>query len=164
MIDHLLGRPSSNWKRTQASRLLIRDTVQQSDGIARQVFFVLFFWLWQLRHKRRNGPVLLRKLGKPLCRCKASSGLIATNAIHISQIHSLATSHRDADLCLCAAQCSCHLWFRMLVQRATQGIADICATPAPEPLARMYTRNYYRATWLVTALVGRAPNMLPTFS
>ncbi|KAF8577110.1 alpha/beta-hydrolase [Ramaria rubella] len=47
MIDHLLGRPSVSWKRSQ-------------------VFLVIFFWIWRLRSGNAEGPKLfwLRRISR----------------------------------------------------------------------------------------------------
>ncbi|KAF8518785.1 Alpha/Beta hydrolase protein [Gautieria morchelliformis] len=47
MIDHILGRPSLSWKRTQ-------------------VFLVIFFWLWRVRRGGAEGPKLfwIRRLNR----------------------------------------------------------------------------------------------------
>ncbi|EIN11887.1 alpha/beta-hydrolase [Punctularia strigosozonata HHB-11173 SS5] len=51
MIDHLLGRPSLSWKRTQ-------------------VFFVIFFWVWRITYGNPGGPrvLWLRRLNRTLQR------------------------------------------------------------------------------------------------
>lgn len=47
MIDHLLGRPSVSWKRTQ-------------------VILVLLFWAWRLKSGDPRGPTGLKRLNDPL--------------------------------------------------------------------------------------------------
>lgn len=55
MIDHLIGRPSPSWKRTQVSAPLL----QSASTHASQVFLVIFFWLWRIVYGNPGGPRLL---------------------------------------------------------------------------------------------------------
>ncbi|CAH7689376.1 Alpha/Beta hydrolase protein [Phakopsora pachyrhizi] len=99
MIDHLMGRPSPSWRRTQ-------------------VIIFLLFWLWKLRSGDPRGPVGFKRLNDRFRRY--TPWQIA--AAILTCLYGL----RHWDIIL--------------------GLA------APEPLARLYSRGFYRATWINTAL------------
>ncbi|KAG8764080.1 hypothetical protein FRC12_008291, partial [Ceratobasidium sp. 428] len=109
MIDHILGRPSPSWKRTQ-------------------VFLVLFFWTWRLARGNRDGPRVLwiRRFNRLLARFTPWQIIVGV----LSTLY--AARHLDS----------------------------IIGLGSPEPLARLYSRSYYRATWLATGLdAGHATAM-----
>ncbi|KAA1118886.1 hypothetical protein PGT21_009512 [Puccinia graminis f. sp. tritici] len=99
MIDHLLGRPSPSWRRTQ-------------------VILVLLFWAWRLRSGDPGGPAGVKQLNNRFK--KFSPWQISVTLL----------------TCLYGIR---H-WDTLV------GLA------APEPLARLYSRGFYRATWINTAL------------
>ncbi|GAA97362.1 uncharacterized protein L969DRAFT_87298 [Mixia osmundae IAM 14324] len=100
MIDHLLGRPSTNWRRTQ-------------------VFVVIGFWSWYLKTRDGRGPPLplVRRLNALLDRFTPWQIIIG--------ILTFVYSFRHFD--------------------------DLLGLSAPEPLAKLYSRKFYRATWIATA-------------
>ncbi|CAE7078876.1 unnamed protein product [Rhizoctonia solani] len=109
MIDHILGRPSPSWKRTQ-------------------VFLVLLFWILRLLRGNRDGPRILyiRRLNRLLARFTPWQIIVTT----LSTLY--ACRHLDS----------------------------IIGLGSPEPLARLYSRSYYRATWITTGLdAGHATAM-----
>ncbi|CAE6518040.1 unnamed protein product [Rhizoctonia solani] len=109
MIDHIVGRPSPSWKRTQ-------------------VFLVLLFWILRLLRGSRDGPRILyiRRLNRLLSRFTPWQIIVAT----LSTLY--AGRHLDS----------------------------IIGLGSPEPLARLYSRSYYRATWITTGLdAGHATAM-----
>ncbi|EJU04386.1 alpha/beta-hydrolase [Dacryopinax primogenitus] len=111
MIDHLLGRPSDAWKRTQ-------------------VFIVLSFWISVLLQGNRGGPRFLwiRRFNRLLQK------LFTPWQIIVGAFTGLyAVRHFDA----------------------------IVGLAAPEPLARMYSRAYYRATWIATSLDAGFATAIP---
>ncbi|WAR53364.1 hypothetical protein PtB15_2B795 [Puccinia triticina] len=99
MIDHLLGRPSPSWRRTQ-------------------VILVLLFWAWRLRSGDPGGP----------------AGVKALN----SRFKRFTPWQISVTLLTCLY--GIRHWDTLV------GLA------APEPLARLYSRGFYRATWINTAL------------
>lgn len=76
MIDHIVGRPSAPWKRTQVSpssnfhygASLTYSFTSSTFPLSFQVFLVLFFWIYQLVFGSRTGPRLLwiRKVNRIL--------------------------------------------------------------------------------------------------
>lgn len=99
MLDHLLGKPSSNWKRSQ-------------------VLLLTFISLYYLRKYPAEGPRRLRKWNTRLERYRPWQIIMGT----LTFVYAL----KNAFLLL--------------------------GLNAPEPLARLYSRSYYRATWIVTAM------------
>ncbi|PVG00364.1 alpha/beta-hydrolase [Serendipita vermifera] len=101
MIDHLLGRPSVSWKRTQ-------------------VFLVLFFWGGIISNgpSSPGGPRILAKLNRYLKRFSPWQIILST----------------------------------LTIVYGTRNLDSILGLSAPEPLARLYSRSYYRATWVNVAL------------
>lgn len=99
MIDHLLGRPSVSWKRTQ-------------------VILVLLFWAWRLKAGDPRGPTGLKRYNDILKRFTPWQVTVA--------LFTCLYGIRHWDILV--------------------GLA------APEPLARLYSRGFYRATWINTAL------------
>ncbi|KAJ2999234.1 hypothetical protein HDV02_003328 [Globomyces sp. JEL0801] len=98
MLDHILGRPSSAWKRGE-------------------VIFTTLVAYYILKNKHRP-PNILRTLNKRFSRYPAWKIILGT----------LTISHVLKNSFLL-------LWLN-----------------APEPLAKMYTRNFFRATWLMCAM------------
>ncbi|KAG9291537.1 hypothetical protein G9A89_021956 [Geosiphon pyriformis] len=99
MIDHLLGRPSSTWKRAQ-------------------VIIVALSWFFYLYKSDRRGPRFFHNWNKKLSRYSPFQLIAGTLAL----LYILKNADRLVGL------------------------------GSPEPLARLYSRNYYRATWILTAL------------
>lgn len=66
MIDHIFGRPSPSWKRTQVGVQLVRLFDASLPNC--QVLFVLTFWIWRLAYGREVPPRLLwlRKMNRTL--------------------------------------------------------------------------------------------------
>ncbi|KIM26905.1 hypothetical protein M408DRAFT_16757 [Serendipita vermifera MAFF 305830] len=102
MIDHLLGRPSVSWKRTQ-------------------VFLLLFFWAGVISNGPNN-PILLAKVNKFLSRSLERYSPWKVIASTLTIIY------------------------------GARNLDNILGLSAPEPLARLYSRSYYRATWISVAL------------
>ncbi|KAL8993575.1 MAG: hypothetical protein Q9169_006243 [Polycauliona sp. 2 TL-2023] len=100
MIDHVLGRPSVQFRKIQ-------------------VFAVVSFWSLYLLRGNKNGPPLLRNLSARL-----SKRLSAWQTLVITL-----------------------LWLYI-----SRNFAKIVGLESPEPLANLYTRSYFRATWITTAL------------
>ncbi|EGG06792.1 hormone-sensitive lipase [Melampsora larici-populina 98AG31] len=99
MIDHLLGRPSASWKRTQ-------------------VALVLLFWAWRLRAGNPRGPPGLQHFNERLKRFTPWQIILTALTTLYGVRH----------------------WDTLL------------GLQAPEPLARLYSRGFYRASWINTAL------------
>ncbi|BFZ54670.1 hypothetical protein PYCC9005_001707 [Savitreella phatthalungensis] len=100
MLDHILGRPSTSWRKTQ-------------------VIATALFWIVYARKTDPDGPPLIRKYSKRLAKWLTPWQLIII-VLNLTYI----VRHFDAVI----------------------GLA------APEPLAHMYSANFYRATWFATAL------------
>jgi acetyl esterase/lipase len=100
MIDHVLGRPSVQFRKIQ-------------------VLAVVSFWSLYLHRGHRHGPPLLRRL----------SSLV---------------SHRLT------------VWQTVLVTLlylyVARNFGKLVGLECPEPLASLYSRSYFRATWVTTAL------------
>ncbi|KZT58886.1 alpha/beta-hydrolase [Calocera cornea HHB12733] len=122
MIDHLLGRPSGAWKRTQARPAHPPSSPSRSHPRRLpQVFLVLGFWLSVLVQGNSGGPRFL----------------------WIRQINRLLRKFFTPWQIIVAA-------FTALY--AVRHFDVVVGLAAPEPLARMYSRTYYRATWIATSL------------
>ncbi|KAK5120225.1 hypothetical protein LTR85_006431 [Meristemomyces frigidus] len=100
MIDHVLGRPSTRFRKYQ-------------------VFIVVFLWSAYLYKGDRHGPKPLRKISQYLSK-------------------RLTTWHTLVVFCL-----------SLYVSR---NFGRVVGLESPEPLANLYTRSYFRATWVTTAL------------
>ncbi|EXJ79555.1 hypothetical protein A1O3_07834 [Capronia epimyces CBS 606.96] len=100
MIDHVLGRPSSQFRKVQ-------------------VFAVVSFWSLYLLRGDRHGPPGVRRLSERLSR--------------------RLTPWRSVVLTL--------LWLYIC-----RNFAKLVGLESPEPLANLYSRAYFRATWVTTAL------------
>ncbi|KAJ7091212.1 Alpha/Beta hydrolase protein [Mycena epipterygia] len=101
MIDHIFGRPSPYWKRTQ-------------------VFLIIFFWLWRILRGNPNGP--------PLLWIKAVNRRLK----HFTPWQLVAST--------------------LTAVYVVRNFDKILGLQSPEPLARLYSPSYYRATWLATGL------------
>ncbi|ETI28724.1 hypothetical protein G647_01175 [Cladophialophora carrionii CBS 160.54] len=101
MIDHVLGRPSSQFRKYQ-------------------VVAVVSFWsLYLLSRGDKHGPPVLRTLSQRLAK--------------------RLTPWRSVVLTF--------LWLYMC-----RNFAKIVGLESPEPLANLYSRAFFRATWVTTAL------------
>ncbi|KAG2207143.1 hypothetical protein INT47_012196 [Mucor saturninus] len=100
MLDHLVGRPSVNWKRTQV------------------LLTLLFGWHFLVNGKTRQLPTLLQTLNKKIV--GGSPWRIALAS-----------------------------W---MFYYLSENILLLVGLNAPDPLARLYKRSFYRATWILTAL------------
>ncbi|WVQ71557.1 hypothetical protein IAR50_001096 [Cryptococcus sp. DSM 104548] len=146
MIDHILGRPSPTLRRTQ-------------------IWLILFFWTWRL-YKGDGAP---RPPGR-----RAASVLVPGS----SRIRGgIGEKVRDR----AARSWIWKLWVELLGRRlvtfmgkvndrlriftpyqlilatltvvyAVRHMDDLLGISAPEPLAKLYSRSYYRATYVNTAL------------
>ncbi|ORZ23489.1 Alpha/Beta hydrolase protein [Absidia repens] len=100
MLDHLVGKPSANWKRTQ---VLLTLTVG---------------WWVVSKGDTKRLPKLLQRMDK---------SIVGTAPWKITV----------------AAWTAYYL---------LQNLFHLVGLNAPEPLARLYKRSFYRATWILTAL------------
>ncbi|KAI7599742.1 hypothetical protein KC343_g15915, partial [Hortaea werneckii] len=100
MIDHVLGRPSTRFRKYQ-------------------VFTVVLLWSLYLYRGDRHGPKPLRGLSQYL-----SKRLTTWRSIVVF----------------------CLTWY------VSRNFARVVGLESPEPLANLYTRSYFRATWVTTAL------------
>ncbi|TKX25103.1 alpha/beta hydrolase fold-containing protein 9 [Elsinoe australis] len=100
MIDHVLGRPSVKFRKTQ-------------------VFLVVAFWGTYLSYGHRHGPPLFRRLSR-----RVSTRLTAWQTLVLT----------------------------LLYLYVTRNFGKLVGLECPEPLANLYTRSYFRATWVTTAL------------
>ncbi|KAI9791846.1 MAG: hypothetical protein M1816_003391 [Peltula sp. TS41687] len=100
MIDHVLGRPSVQFRKIQ-------------------VLAVVSFWSLYLYRGKKHGPPVLRSLSRRLTvRLTAWQQLVITL-----------------------------LWLYV-----ARNFGKLIGLECPEPLANLYTRSYFRATWFTTAL------------
>ncbi|KAF6230511.1 hypothetical protein HO133_004855 [Letharia lupina] len=100
MIDHVLGRPSVQFRKIQ-------------------VFSVVSFWSLYLLRGNHHGPPILRRLSAYL-----SKRLTSWQTVVITLLY----------LYIC------------------RNFAKLFGLESPEPLANLYSRSYFRATWITTAL------------
>ncbi|KAF4550154.1 Hypothetical protein D9617_18g033450 [Elsinoe fawcettii] len=100
MIDHVLGRPSVKFRKTQ-------------------VFLVVAFWGAYLGFGHRHGPPLFRRLSR-----RISTRMTAWQTLVLT----------------------------LLYLYVTRNFGKLVGLECPEPLANLYTRSYFRATWVTTAL------------
>ncbi|KAF2803529.1 alpha/beta-hydrolase [Mytilinidion resinicola] len=100
MIDHVLGRPSVQFRKIQ-------------------VLAVVSFWSVYLYKGDRNGPPFLRRLSSLL-----SARLTTWQTLVITL-----------------------LWLYI-----SRNFGKLVGLECPEPLANLYSRSYFRATWVTTAL------------
>ncbi|KAF2724163.1 alpha/beta-hydrolase, partial [Polychaeton citri CBS 116435] len=99
-IDHVLGRPSTRFRKYQ-------------------VFTVVLLWSLYLWRGDRHGPPKLRKLSTFF-----SKRLTAWQTLVVT----------------------------LLYLYVSKNLGRIVGLESPEPLANLYTRSYFRATWITTAL------------
>ncbi|KAJ5925047.1 hypothetical protein N7454_007686 [Penicillium verhagenii] len=100
MIDHVLGRPSTRFRKYQ-------------------VFAVVSFWSLYLLRGNKHGPPLLRTISARFA-------------------NKLTTWQTTTIIFLC-----------LYVSR---NFAKIVGLECPEPLANLYSRSFFRATWITTGL------------
>ncbi|KAJ5923879.1 hypothetical protein N7466_008066 [Penicillium verhagenii] len=100
MIDHVLGRPSTRFRKFQ-------------------VFAVVSFWSLYLLRGNKHGPPLLRTISARFA-------------------NKLTTWQTTTIIFLC-----------LYVSR---NFAKIVGLECPEPLANLYSRSFFRATWITTGL------------
>ncbi|EPS28297.1 hypothetical protein PDE_03243 [Penicillium oxalicum 114-2] len=100
MIDHVLGRPSTRFRKIQ-------------------VFAVVSFWSLYLLKADKHGPPLVRSVSSRL------SGKL--------------TSWQTTVIIF--------LWLYV-----SRNFAKIVGLECPEPLANLYSRSFFRATWITTGL------------
>ncbi|KAI9804649.1 MAG: hypothetical protein M1833_006724 [Piccolia ochrophora] len=100
MIDHVLGRPSVQFRKIQ-------------------VFAVVSFWSLYLFRGNKHGPPGLNKLSNAL-----TSRLTAWQQLVVTL-----------------------LWLYV-----ARNFGKLVGLECPEPLANLYSRSYFRATWVTTAL------------
>ncbi|KAA8895420.1 Alpha/Beta hydrolase protein [Sphaerosporella brunnea] len=102
MIDHVLGRPSLQFRKYQ-------------------VLSVLLFWsLYLLRGNKHGPPVpLLRRLSKFFSKRVTPFQTVTLTLLYLY---------------------------------VSRNFAKLFNLESPEPLANLYTRSYFRATWIMTAL------------
>ncbi|ODO03459.1 hormone-sensitive lipase [Cryptococcus wingfieldii CBS 7118] len=146
MIDQILGRPSPTLRRSQ-------------------IWLILFFWVWRL-YKGDGAP-------RPLGRNPASAFIPGSSRV------SGGIGERVRDRA--AKSWLWKLWVELLGRRlvtwmgkvndrlriftpyqlilatltvvyAVRHVDDLLGISAPEPLAKLYSRSYYRATYVNTAL------------
>jgi len=100
MIDHVLGRPSVQFRKIQ-------------------VLAVVSFWSFYLYRGDRHGPPMLRRASRLLSR-----RLTVWQAVLVT----------------------------LLYLYIARNFGKLVGLECPEPLANLYTRSYFRATWVTTAL------------
>ncbi|CAG8978290.1 hypothetical protein HYALB_00010289 [Hymenoscyphus albidus] len=100
MIDHVLGRPSVQFRKIQ-------------------VLAVVSFWSFYLFRGHKHGPPTLRRLSRRL------SGFITPWQT---------------------------LVMTLLYLYVARNLGKLIGLESPEPLANLYTRSYFRATWVTTAM------------
>lgn len=100
MIDHVLGRPSVQFRKIQ-------------------VLAVVSFWSFYLYRGDRHGPPFIRRISSLL-----SKKLTTWQTVIIG----------------------------LLYLYAARNFGKLVGLECPEPLANLYSRSYFRATWVTTAL------------
>ncbi|KAL2073063.1 hypothetical protein VTL71DRAFT_10387 [Oculimacula yallundae] len=100
MIDHVLGRPSVQFRKIQ-------------------VLAVVSFWSFYLFRGHKHGPPTLRKISR--------------------RLSTLLTPWQTLVLTL-------------LYLYVARNLGKLLGLECPEPLANLYTRSYFRATWVTTAM------------
>ncbi|KAF2005318.1 alpha/beta-hydrolase [Amniculicola lignicola CBS 123094] len=100
MIDHVLGRPSVQFRKIQ-------------------VLAVVSFWSFYLYRGDRHGPPLIRRISALLSR-----KLTIWQSVVVT----------------------------LLYLYAARNFGKLVGLECPEPLANLYSRSYFRATWVTTAL------------
>ncbi|WWD15824.1 hypothetical protein CI109_100248 [Kwoniella shandongensis] len=129
MIDHILGRPSPTLRRGQ-------------------IFLVLFFWVWRLYKgdgrlrpgRARSGPGGVPGRGSWLWRLWVA--VVGRRAVrYMGKINERLKHFTPYQLILAT----------LTMVYALRHLDDLLGIGAPEPLARLYSRSYYRATYVNTA-------------
>ncbi|PVH79428.1 alpha/beta-hydrolase [Cadophora sp. DSE1049] len=100
MIDHVLGRPSVQFRKIQ-------------------VLAVVSFWSFYLFRGHKHGPPTLRKISR--------------------RLSTILTPWQTLVLTL-------------LYLYIARNLGKLLGLECPEPLANLYTRSYFRATWVTTAM------------
>ncbi|KAJ5038008.1 uncharacterized protein L3040_006882 [Drepanopeziza brunnea f. sp. 'multigermtubi'] len=100
MIDHVLGRPSVQFRKIQ-------------------VLAVVSFWSFYLFRGHKHGPPTIRKLSRRL-----STILTPWQTLVVT----------------------------LLYLYVARNLGKLLGLECPEPLANLYTRSYFRATWVTIAL------------
>ncbi|KAJ4331307.1 hypothetical protein N0V87_009256 [Didymella glomerata] len=100
MIDHVLGRPSVQFRKIQ-------------------VLAVVSFWSFYLYRGDGHGPPLVRRISSLL-----SSKLTVWQTVLVT----------------------------LLYLYVARNFGKLVGLECPEPLAALYSRSYFRATWVTTAL------------
>ncbi|KAF2464941.1 alpha/beta-hydrolase [Lindgomyces ingoldianus] len=100
MIDHVLGRPSVQFRKIQ-------------------VLAVVSFWSFYLYRGDRHGPPIIRRISALL-----SKKLTTWQSLVIT----------------------------LLYLYAARNFGKLIGLECPEPLSNLYSRSYFRATWVTTAL------------
>ncbi|RHZ64450.1 putative lipase [Aspergillus thermomutatus] len=100
MIDHVLGRPSTKFRKIQ-------------------VFGVVLFWSAYLFKGSKHGPPIARNI----------------------------SSRLSGKLTVWQTTVAVFLWLYIC-----RNFAKIVGLESPEPLANLYSRSFFRATWITTAL------------
>ncbi|WVQ77997.1 hypothetical protein IAT38_000078 [Cryptococcus sp. DSM 104549] len=147
MIDHILGRPSPTLRRSQ-------------------IFLVLFFWIWRL-YKGDGAPRPLPSpsgtssafgpgpSGRVGDRAKAmagsaSKGLLWRLWVQLVGRRAVGWMEKVNDKMKNFTPYQLILGTLTLVY-AVRHLDDLLGIAAPEPLSRLYSRSYYRATYVNTA-------------
>ncbi|PLB47781.1 putative lipase [Aspergillus steynii IBT 23096] len=99
-VDHVLGRPSTKFRKIQ-------------------VFAVFLFWSSYLLRGNKHGPPIIRKL----------------------------SSRLSQKLSVWQTTVFVFLWLYIC-----RNFAKIVGLECPEPLSNLYSRSFFRATWITTAL------------
>ncbi|KAI9373861.1 Alpha/Beta hydrolase protein [Aspergillus egyptiacus] len=100
MIDHVLGRPSTKFRKVQ-------------------VLVVFLFWSFYLRKGNKHGPPIIRRISSRL-----------SQKLSVWQTTVVV----------------------MLYLYLSRNFAKIVGLESPEPLANLYSRSFFRATWITTGL------------
>ncbi|WVW83219.1 hypothetical protein I302_105237 [Kwoniella bestiolae CBS 10118] len=139
MIDHILGRPSPTLRRTQ-------------------IFLVLFFWIWRL-YKGDGAPrpsLTASAIGPSTSQRVGGRGTREQRA-WLARIWVKIVGRRMVRWIGNVNERLKHFTPYQLVLGtltlvyALRHLDDLLGLGAPEPLARLYTRSYYRATYVNTA-------------
>ncbi|OCF55305.1 hormone-sensitive lipase [Kwoniella mangroviensis CBS 10435] len=139
MIDHILGRPSPALRRTQ-------------------IFLVLFFWIWRL-YKGDGAPrsSLTRSAISPSPSQRAQLRGPQNQRAWIARLWVKIVGRRMVRWIGNMNEKLKHFTPYQLILGtltlvyALRHLDDLLGLGAPEPLARLYTRSYYRATYVNTA-------------
>ncbi|KAH8601892.1 Alpha/Beta hydrolase protein [Bisporella sp. PMI_857] len=100
MIDHVLGRPSVQFRKIQ-------------------VLAVVSFWSFYLFKGNHHGPPTVRKLSRRLSKLLTPWQTVVVTLLYLY---------------------------------IARNLGKLLGLECPEPLANLYTRSYFRATWVTTAL------------